>query len=368
LTWSLRPFFTAEFPALIWREMGWPALLAGLAGIAALGRRRAILLYATVVIYIVFCWIDRLGNWYQVIMPVYALLALGLAAGASWLLSRLGAVQHPERTPAGSSAGRSRRMRYAYVLILLLLAVLALDRGITSYPRADSSNRADDTALAPALAIVADNPPPGAPILGTLPETLSLNYLTRIWGIRPDLAAVTSREAAALLPHERVAVTQSALPIVPAEVSPDARYSAIGRTLALISRGPDTGLLPGLSPWTHDFGQELRLLGGKLTENAATGEQVVLLNWLAPKTPEHDWSVSVRLTQGGQEIAQQDHTHPVWGAHPTTRWLPGEVVGDAYAFTLPEGATPDGLTIIVYRGDGSGGFVNLDVARFALGE
>ncbi|MCU0510846.1 MAG: hypothetical protein MUC34_21310, partial [Anaerolineae bacterium] len=241
LTWSLRPFFTAEFPALIWREMGWPALVAGLGGIAALGRRRATLIYATIIIYLVFSWVDRLGNWYQVIMPVYALLALGLAAGAAWLTART-----------------SRRGVYAAVLVLL--AVLALDRGITSYPRADSSNRADDTALAPALAIVADNPPPGAPILGTLPETLSLNYLTRIWGIRPDLAAVTSREAAALLPHERVAVTQSALPIVPAEVSPDARYSAIGRTLAVISVAPATAPAADLAPWTHDFGQELRLL------------------------------------------------------------------------------------------------------------
>jgi hypothetical protein len=282
-------------------------------------------------------------------MPVYALLALGLAAGASWLTARY-----------------SRRGVYAAVLVLL--AVLALDRGITSYPRADSSNRPDDTALAPAFAIAGDDPPPGTAVLGTLPETLSLNYLTQIWGIRPDLRAVTSREAAALLPTAPIAVTRAALPIVPAEVSPDARYSALGAALALISPGPATVPAAGLLPWAHDFGQELRLLGGKLIENAATGEQVVLLNWLATQTPAEDWSVSVRLTQAGQEIAQQDNPHPVWGAYPTTRWLPGEVVGDAYAFTLPDGAKPDGLTVIVYRGDGSGGFVNLDIARFALGK
>ncbi len=347
LTWSLRPFFTAEFPALIWREMTWPALVAGLPGTAALGRRRAVFLYATVVIYLVFCWIDRLGNWYQVIMPVYALLALGLSAGVAWLTSRY-------------------RSQWVYATALVALAALAVYRGAVSYPRADSSNRADDTALAPAFAIVADNPPPGALVFGTLPESLSLNYLTQVWGIRPDLRAITSRDAAVLLPHNRVAVTESALPIVPAEVSPDARYSAIGRTLALVSPGPSTDLAPGLSPWTHDFGQELHLLGGKLTDNAATGEQVVLLNWLALQAPTRDYSVSVRLTRGGQDIAQQDHTHPVWGAYPTTRWLPGEVVGDAYAFKLPQDAKPDGVTVIVYRGDGNGGFVNLDMARFAL--
>lgn len=351
LTWSLRPFLTPEFPALIWREMTWPGLLAGLVGIAALGRRRAVLLYATIVIYVVFSWIDRLGNWYQVIMPVYALLAFGIAAGVGWLIA---------------AASKLNRRHAVYAVVLIALAALALTRGILSYPRADSSNRANDTALAPALAIVADNPPMGAMVLGTLPETLSLNYLTEIWGIRPDLRAITSRDAAVLLPHNRIAVTQSALPIVPAEVSPDARYSAIGRTLALISPGPATDLAPGLSPWTHDFGDQLRLLGGRLNVNPATGEHVVLLNWLALQTSSSDWSVSVRLTQGGAEIAQQDYTHPVWGAYPTTRWLPGEVVGDAYAFALPAGAQPDGVTVIVYRGDGNGGFANLDVAKFAL--
>jgi hypothetical protein len=347
LTWSLRPFLTAEFPALIWREMTWPGLVAGLLGIAALGRRRAILLYATIAIYVVFSWIDRLGNWYQVIMPVYALLALGLAAGAGWLVDRF-------------------RSRAIYAGILVALAALAIYRGVISYPRADSRNQPEDTALDPARAIVADDPPSGAPILGTLPESLSLNYLTQIWGIRPDLRAITARDAAALLSNNRIAVTQSALPLVPAEVSPDARYSAFGRTLAFISPGPATDLAAGLAPWRRDFGDQLRLLGGTFTRNAATGERVVLLNWLALDGLAHDWSVSVRLTRGGQDLAQQDNIHPVWGAYPTTRWLPGEVVGDAYAFSLPDGAEPDGVIVIVYRGDGSGGFVNLDVAMFAL--
>jgi hypothetical protein len=408
LTWSFRPFFTAEFTALIWREMTWPGLVAGLAGLAALGRRRAVFLYTTVAIYLVFCWIDRFGNWYQVIMPVYALLALGLAAGAGWLLRAVGrrsesgqgapapvddagrpappepspalssaeleseaapsaAASHPERSPAEVPAGRGRRTHALYAAILVALLALALYRGVLSYPRADASNRPDDTALAPAWVIVAGDPPQGGSILGTLPETLALNYLSGIWGVRPDLKTITSREAAALLPHETIAVTRSALPIVPAEVSPEARYSAIGGALARISTGPSADLLPGLSPWTRDFGGQLRLLGGKLTEDAATGERVVLLNWLALRAPEHDWSVSVRLSQGGQQLAQQDHANPVWGAYPTTRWLPGEVVGDAYSFALPPGARPDELTVILYRPDGSGGFVNLDVATFPLG-
>ena len=35
LTWSLKPFLTKEFPALIWRELTWPGLIVGILGIAA---------------------------------------------------------------------------------------------------------------------------------------------------------------------------------------------------------------------------------------------------------------------------------------------------------------------------------------------
>ena len=85
LTWSLKPFLTQEFPALIWRELTWPGLLAGLIGLAALGRRRGVMLYGTLAIYLVFCWIDRLGNWYQVIMPAYCVGGGRTGRGREWL-------------------------------------------------------------------------------------------------------------------------------------------------------------------------------------------------------------------------------------------------------------------------------------------
>ena len=77
LTWGLRPFFTHEFPALIWRELTWPGLLVGVFGLAGLRGRRGQLIWGTIAIYLAFCWIDRLGNWFQVIMPVYALVDVG---------------------------------------------------------------------------------------------------------------------------------------------------------------------------------------------------------------------------------------------------------------------------------------------------
>ncbi len=108
------------------------------------------------------------------------------------------------------------------------------------------------------------------------------------------------------------------------------------------------------------------MLGGAAGRNPATDELVVRLAWQTQGKPREDWAVSVRLTQQGREIAQVDAAHPVFGAHPTSRWLPGEVVLDAYPFKLPDGAAPDGVKVILYRQTSEGGFANLDVATFPL--
>jgi hypothetical protein len=275
-------------------------------------------------------------------------LALGLGWLAAWLIART-----------------DRRIAEAGVLVLL--AALTLYRGATAYPRSDSRDRADDTGLEPGWAILADRPPEGTAVLGTLPESLALDYLAQVWRARPDLHPVTAAEArAALSAGSPLAVTQAALPLVPAEVSPEARHSALGRTLATTTAEP--GRAPGWDPaagqaldWVHDFDGELRLDGGQWRSEQGT----LLLAWQA-LNPTQDWSVSVRLTQGGQEIAQTDSAHPVWGAYPTRRWSPGEVVGDAYAFPADAAAAADGARVILYRRLEDGTFENLDVAEFAL--
>jgi hypothetical protein len=210
-------------------------------------------------------------------------------------------------------------------------------------------------------------------VLGTTPETLALNYLTEIWGVRPDLQTVTSTQARDVLAAGTplLAVTEAALPLVPAEVSADAHYSALGRTLDGVTASPNRALLldagtPSWQSWGTDFGGVLELTGGQLALNPATGETVILLAWKALAQPAEDWSVSVRLTRDGAEIAQVDRQHPVVGAYPTNRWSPEEVIGDAYPFTLPPGTRPDGLNVILYRQQANGSFVNLGAAHLPL--
>jgi Protein O-mannosyl-transferase TMEM260-like len=392
LTWSLAPFLTAEFPALMWREMTWPGLLLGLLGLAALGRRRAIFLYATVAIYLVFSWVDRLGNWYQVIMPVYAILAVGIAGAAGWAWQRGsrgtpsgerrsgGADPFRERCTEQGSRGteeqRSGSLRAAQiltVLVVVVLGALVIYRGVSSYQIADSSNRPGDTGLAPGWAILADQPPEGVRILATTPEALALDYLAEIWGVRPDVRTVTTSQAREILAagFPMLAATEAVLPLVREEVSPDAHYSALGGRLIEVRKVPADSL-PGAGlawreqPWAHDFGGLLKLTDGRARRDAETGETVVLLAWQASSGLTENWSVSVRLTEGSRELAQVDREHPVAGAYPTSLWSPGEVVGDAYTFALPAGVVPDGVTVIVYRSMSDGTFTNLDITRLPL--
>ena len=397
LTWSWRPFLTAQFPALIVQELTPIGLLGGLAGLRWLGGRRAIAVYATLVIYIAFCWIDRLGNWFQVIMPAYALVALGLAVGADrlWRAGRAADRRNLDET-GEPVAGRDRAVvasptpspaLSSVVLRMVVMAAFAgliVDRAVVSYPQTNSRDRAGDTGLAPGWAILADNPPLHAGVLGTLPEELALNYLTEIWGLRPDVEAITSDQARQMLAgaSRPLAVTAAALPLVPQEVSPDAHYSALGSTLVSITARPATTLptperspLPGVGlaasdaqvqSWEHDFGDGLSLVGGRVTHNPAGGDTVVWLAWHARARPAQNWSVSVRLMQGDRETGQEDQEIPVAGAYPTGRWSAGEIVGDAYSFTLPAGTRPDGVRVILYRRAGDGSFVNLGEARFPL--
>jgi hypothetical protein len=259
------------------------------------------------------------------------------------------------------------------MLVVVVLAALVLYRAVKSYPLADSSGRPGDTGLAPGWAILAEQPPGGIRILATTPEALALDYLADIWGTGSDVRAVTSARARELLAagSSKLAVTEQALPLAVKEVGQDLHYSALTGRLVEIKSRPGGSLSP-LGPvwreqaWAHEFGGLLRLTGGRARRDVTTGETTVLLAWQAPAGLTEDWSVSVRLTEGERELVQLDRANPVAGAYPTSRWSPGEVVGDAYTFAPPVGTTPDGVTIILYRRMPDGAFTNLDVARLPL--
>jgi len=93
-------------------------------------------------------------------------------------------------------------------------------------------------------------------------------------------------------------------------------------------------------------------------------ELAIHVTWHADRAPDHDHAVAVHLLrsnppQGGEDIlAQADRQHPVGGWSPTSRWVPGQIVADAYSLRIPDGAHPVGVRIGMYRALPDGGFEN----------
>lgn len=343
---TLSPFFTAEFPALIWGELTTVGLAAGLIGLRWLGRRRAVLLGGTLAIYLAFCWAYRFGNWYQVIMPAYALLMLGLGATADRAWEAL--------------AGISRRVSPGFVVAALV--VLIGYRFAISLPRADQSWRPEDTGLDPGWAILADDPSPGAVVVADHAEWLALTYLMDIWGATPS---VVPRPLCRPLPAEVLYITRRAVVADPACLREGHRYAS-GAELIGVWSEPALQLPATVTPVRIQLGDTLYLLGHAAAHlqpplQGATGRPAPVprwrlsLYWQTTQPLRSDYTVSVRPLRGGQPVEDaqgqpliQDH-QPAWNAYPTSRWQPGEVVRDDYVFDLAGDETPDGAHIVVYR-------------------
>ena len=350
MTWALTPFNPA-LPRLIWTELTPLMMLLGAVGWWLWGRRYLVLFSLTVVIYLVFSYIDRFGNWYQVIMPLYPLVLLGAAVSFRRLWGMF-----PETL-----------WRAALTLILAALVILKFS---ASWPEANQRNRPEDTGLTPGWTILQQNPPPNAAIVVDAGEKLAMDYLTGIWGKRHDVSVIpTSAIARAFEQGRPVLVTAHAASYAAAESGLPLRYTAWGPTLLLAGNGELPQLpLSGMTLASAELGDGLTLAGCQAL-SGGPAPWWVRLALQAQQTPEHDWAISVRLLANGVEIAQVDHSAPALGFTPTTSLQPGEVVFDAFAFDLPGDApAPDALRIILYRQLADASFENLAVLDFPITE
>lgn len=364
LTWSLRPLWTAEWPALFWRELTPFGALAGIAGWILLGRRLGSLLAGAALIYLAFSFIDRLGNWYQVVMPVYALLAVGMGVAGDRLA----------RWAATSASGWQHS---ASALLLMGLALFLTNRVALNWTRVDQSDRADDTGLGPGWAILADAPA-GAAVLGTAAEADALRYLTIIGNVRPDVRAVTSAEARdRLRAGDRLFTSAAAAPLIVQEVTARPHWRAVGPALLEVMTAPVI-VTPASGARIIGDGLAVIRAAARLVEPQRppdwpawaptvplTPSLAVSLTWLAQAQPTVDWAVSVRALRQGQPLAAEDQPvqfdvrHPVAGFYPTTAWMAGETVEDLYRLPLPTDLRPDAAQIILYRQLDNGSFENL---------
>jgi hypothetical protein len=348
-------FFDNGFPELIWQELSIPLLLLGLGGLALLRRPLSLVLYATLAIYLVFNWMYRCANWYQVILPAYGLLLLGVAAAA-------------DRWEEHFRAHPPRWLRYAPA-VLLLLAVAW--RAASSWERADSSDRPGDTALLRAGVLLDQPLPLGSALFAATEEALALDYLIHIWGIRPDLEVVSSVEAAGpLRAGQPVFSTYDAAGVLISELPPDLspQRSGAGADWLHLQRPPiplgapatplEREIVPGVI--LKGYTVEPAPRGMPLT-NAGPGADVTLYWGLLGAWPQ-GLAISLRPTQGvafipdpareAGAIVQVDAPAPLHGFA-----APGDpLLADSYRVPLPAGA--DGILLIVYERTADG-FRNL---------
>ncbi len=389
LSWGFRSgcaLFDNGFPELIWRELSLPILLVGLGGIALLRRPLSLVLYATLAIYLVFDWMYRCANWYQVILPAYPLLLLGVAAAADqserWLRrwsNKFNNTRHPRhprhRVSLRNSVSELNLLSLVAYAPLLLLALAVVWRLGASWEAADSRNRPGDIALTRA-AVLLDQPlPTDAGLFAAVEDALALDYLVEIWGIRPDLAVVSSETAGERLgAGGTVLSTYDAAPVLLSELPADlaVRRAGAGADWLRLSAAPAP-----VEPPAHALEQELVpgvILKGYTVAPAPTGAPVigeqgaaqqavdVTLAWgLLGEWPD-TLGISLRPTQGGAfiplpggeagAILQVDAPAPLHGLAP-----PGDsLLADTYRVPFPAGA--DGLLLIVYTREGEG-FRNL---------
>jgi hypothetical protein len=373
------------------QELTWPIFFGGLAGLAFLSRRRAIFLYSTLVIYFIFCWLYRFGNWFQVIIPAYPIFIIGVAAGLA--RGREDArtqesnsdFSSPHRltshrvTPHASSPHRLIASRFTPHALYLLLTVLLLYRFSTNLPRANQSNRPGDTGLDPGWAILADRPTPPALISGDFPEQVALQYLHTVWGVSPGIYPTepgdfTSSIGAGQADTRSVSyyMTRRAAAVAPATV--EMYPQAAGEQLIALRPTPRTELPATVSALDLPFGEALKLAGwervdtayplpGDVASRLSPANWQIALYWQTSQPLKENYTVSVRPLVGGQlitvngEALIQDH-QPVWDVYPTSRWRPGEIVRDVYALSLPVGLKPEAIQVLVYKTTDTG-FENL---------
>lgn len=366
LGWGLGPhcqFFDNGFPALIWQELSIPVVIVGLIGLRFLEKRQALFLYGTCVIYLIFCWAYRCGNWFQVILPVYPLLLIGVA-------SFVHAIRRWQRwgTPL-----------YRIALILVFCAIGW--RFTLSMAVADSHNRPTDTAFDHAARLLAAPLPTQAPLFAAVNDALALQYLSAIWQVRPDVQVVDSPAATQLLANgQPVYSTWEAAPTLRAELPTTLITSQQALDAQWIGFYP-TAKPPLVLPATilaRTVMTDVVLQGYSITpaiaSPLATYRQAIAANtqglvltlfWQLPTGMwPHGVSISVRPQQEGQPVAddqgrplQQDRQQPALGLYTPVADQP---IVDPYSFAIPAVTLTkvDRVHLLLYRAVDNG-FENL---------
>ncbi len=217
-------------------------------------------------------------------------------------------------------------------------------------------------------------------------DALALDYVTAIWGIRPDIRVVSSQEANQLLASDTaVYSTWDAVPTLLDELSLDTQLnSATTDWVAVAPPVAETIPFTPTSSSPISITPEIQLVEiqttiaptHSLTQAGPDGLDVMLL-WLLPDGTWPDGvAISVRPLRNGELIVndqtgepiQQDRSRPIMGLWRPPSTVAQTLVADAYRLAIPQAllGEVDGILILVYVQDAAGGFTNLGEIRHSI--
>lgn len=363
----------AFYGRTLWSDFGGVGVALGLYGLAMQLRRRradALLLLAGFVLQAFLALNHHVPRHWVYFIPSFLIFALwvgeGLAALPAWTLGRSPRVPWSTRAPALLIVivvlvwalvpwpGRYRALREAH------LGAGTLDPWRQTLKTGHMADR-----LGLALADVATD----AVIVADWEQATPLWYYQQVEGLRPDVTI--------LYPMERLdEALATGRPVYLARTLPGlgAPWRPWAETpLVALRDAPTTALPASATPVGQGLGGVIELAGYTLHPTVRGGAggpvephpgEVVALTvyWRALATPQHDYSVSLRLYDAaGAQLASVDSQHPVLGMYPTSAWTPGEVVADYYELQIPRALGPSELTwrVVLYRALPEGGWENL---------
>ena len=194
-------------------------------------------------------------------------------------------------------------------------------------------------------------------------------WVDAVWQVlgpfdEPRLAVAGAEETASLLPQPGASApwqvgdryrTRSRVPISP--------YAPGGPTSLLAVSGDGTiplgqvqiditrtfALPTDIEPLACRLGESLLLVGTRfsLERDAAGVTAQVVLYWQAHALVAQPYTVFVHLVGPDGQLHDQADGPPQGGRHPTTHWLPGEVVADPRRLVLPADAPPGTYRVLV---------------------
>ncbi len=106
-------------------------------------------------------------------------------------------------------------------------------------------------------------------------------------------------------------------------------------TAIQIASRPRTFTAPALpQPGNIRFGQLATLIGAEA--NRAGNTLTITLYWRAQAITSTNYTVFVQLTRSDGQVVQQIDRWQIGGDNPTSTWVVDQIVGDAYAFEVPD--------------------------------